>query len=414
MSAGRRDAHGRAERRSGGAAMDAAPHWSFLAGKRIIDLSVLLPGPYATVLLADLGADVVKVEPPQGDLTRFNPRRFAAFNRNKRSVVIDLKSEGGLEQLLALVRGADAVVENFRPGVLDRLGCGWSVLHEVNPQVVLCSLSACGQQGPESRSPGHDLNFLAASGYFAVPGQVDGPVTRPGVRVADMVGGLYAALSLSVALASVEQGGEGQHLDVSLTDAAAACFGPFALSLPGDAPSSQSELVMGDNDLFTTSDGRRIAFAPFEDKFWLAFRKALEDEFPALATPAFDARLSRTSAKREVGVLLATVFAQRPFAWWADRLGRLDVPWTPVVEGPDDLIAMASAQRRGLLVDIETHEGEPMSVPRFPTVFGHGATTPGPPPRLGEHTEQFTSPAGGVRAADDAHGQDVAEVADRG
>lgn len=365
-------------------------HWSFLADRRIIDLSGLLPGPYATVLLADLGADVVKVEAPAGDLARFNDRRFAAFNRNKRSVVLDLKSDEGRAAFLDLARTADAVVEGFRPGVLDRLGIGWDVLHRVNPRLVLCSLSAFGQDGPYAGRPGHDLNFLGMSGFFAVPARTDGVVTRPGVRVADMVGGLYAALSLAVALASVDRTGIGQHLDVSLAEAATACFAPFALSLPEGAPATDSELVMGDNDVFETSDGGRLVFAPFEDKFWLVFRQALAEEFPELATAAYDDRVSRTLGKVEVGRILREVFAQRSLDWWSERLGELDLPWTALVETPEELLDHPVAAARDLFEETTSHTGRSVRQARFPTRFSRGLeSVRSPAPTLGQHTAEL-------------------------
>ncbi|MEV5201576.1 CoA transferase [Streptomyces sp. NPDC053720] len=158
----------------------AAPAWSSLTGKRILDLSRLLPGPYATSMLADLGADVVKVESPHtGDPLRIAPDLFDALNRNKRSITLDLRDEDGRNTFLDLVRTADAVVESFRPGVLDGMGLGFAALHEANPRLVLCSLSGYGQSGPYAQKPGHELNFLGLSGFFTVPGRLDGEITRP-------------------------------------------------------------------------------------------------------------------------------------------------------------------------------------------------------------------------------------------
>ncbi|WP_406015503.1 CoA transferase [Streptomyces sp. NBC_00984] len=240
-------------------AHSAAPAWSSLTGKRILDLSRLLPGPYATSLLADLGADVIKVESPHaGDPLRIAPDLFDALNRNKRSIALDLRDEDDRNTFLDLVRTADAVVESFRPGVLDGMGLGYATLHEANPRLVLCSLSGYGQSGPYAQKPGHELNFLGLSGFFAVPGRLDGHITRPGVRIGDMAGAMHAALALTAALGAET---EGQHIDVSLSESITAWCSLFALPLRDVPDPLEAGLVQGDNDTFTTADGRRLSLA---------------------------------------------------------------------------------------------------------------------------------------------------------
>ncbi|WP_306317033.1 MULTISPECIES: CaiB/BaiF CoA-transferase family protein [unclassified Streptomyces] len=380
-------------------ALGSPPEWSFLNGRRIVDCSELLPGPYASTLLADLGADVIKVERPAGDPTRRSPTRFGAVNRNKRSVVLDLKTGDGCEAFLGLAATADAVVEGFRPGVLDRLGVGWNVLRRVNERLVLCSLSGFGQDGPYADKPGHDLNFLGLSGYFAAPGTVDGGVVRPGVRIADMLGGLYGALSLAVALASVDRTGRGQHLDLSLTEAAVAAAAPFVLGLPDGRPATEADLVMGDNDVFRTADGRELVFACFEDKSWRAFREDLAaefPEFPELATAAWDERAARTSARAEVSGVLRRVFAARPRGWWDERLTALGLPWTPVVADRDELLSHPLLVEREVFGALPDTPGTALPdtpatrYARFPTRFSDGLdTVRRPPPQLGEHTAEL-------------------------
>ncbi|WP_205190303.1 CoA transferase, partial [Burkholderia sp. LMG 13014] len=157
-----------------------APDWSCLRGVRIVDAGQLLPGPHACALLRQLGADVIKVEPPGGDaLRQFGADTFAQFNRGKRSIVLDLKTPDGRARFLELVREADAVVEGNRPGVMARLGLGYDVLAHANPRVVLCSITGYGQDGPYANRPGHDLNFLADAGYWSVPAQLHDTVARP-------------------------------------------------------------------------------------------------------------------------------------------------------------------------------------------------------------------------------------------
>lgn len=362
-------------------------------GMRVLDLSRLLPGGFATVLLADLGADVIKVESPDGgDYGRLvDPATFAALNRNKRSVVIDVRDPAGRETLLRLVERSDAVVESYRPGVLTGMGLGYRRLREANPRVVLCSITGFGQTGPYATRPGHDLNFLALSGFFAVPHRPGESVDRVGVRVADLAGAMYAALSLVVAVAAARKSGEGQHLDVSLHEAAAGWAGPLALPLLGLADPADSPLVTGDNDVFTVADGRRIAFASFEDKFWLVFRKAFAAEFPELDDDRYDRRADRTQARKEIRELLTDVFARRDLAWWCAELSRLDLPWAPVYETPGEFLADEHVAARDLVGVLPgSGTAEPCRQVKFPVRFGAGLDSlRSAAPAHGEHTAEI-------------------------
>jgi crotonobetainyl-CoA:carnitine CoA-transferase CaiB-like acyl-CoA transferase len=389
---------GNSDEASGGGVL---PDWSFLAGKRVVDLSRLLPGPFATSLLADLGADVINVEAPgAGDPIRSAGSRLAALNRNKRSVALDLRHESDRAVFLELVATADAVVEGFRPGVMDRLGVGYPVLREVAPKIVMCSISGYGQSGPYAQKPGHELNFLGLSGFFAVPGRVDGVVTRPGIRVGDLVGAMYAAFALTVALASAERSGHGQHVDVSLTEAVTAWCAPFALSLLDlDDPVGDNSMVHGDNDVFATSDGRLLSLATFEDKFWRGFRTGLAVEFPALDTDAYDGRAARTAAKGKVHELLSAVFAARDYDWWEERLSALNAPWAPVLTSPRQLLADPHIAARKMLASVPNADGEgSWPQPRFPVRFGLGLDTfRRAAPGLGEHTDAILAELASLR-----------------
>ncbi|MEV0370857.1 CoA transferase [Streptomyces sp. NPDC050636] len=373
--------------------------WPGLRDIRVLDMSRLLPGGFATVLMADLGADVIKIESPGGgDYGRLvDPDAFAALNRNKRSVVLDLRDAAARATLLRLVGCSDAVVESYRPGVMEGMGLGYEQLRAANPRVVLCSISGFGQTGPYASRPGHDLNFLALSGFFAVPHRTDGAVDRVGVRVADLAGAMYAAYTTAVAVAAARATGQGQHLDVSLHEAAAAWCGPLALPLLERADPVDSPLVTGDNDVFTLADGRRIAFATFEDKFWLTFRRAFADEFPALTDDAYDRRADRTRAKREVRALLTDVFAQRDLAWWTASLSALDLPWAPVYESADELLDDAHVQDRQLVGTLPASATDrPRRQVRFPVLFGAGLDSlRGAAPGHGEHTDEVLAELGG-------------------
>ncbi|MEU9624469.1 CaiB/BaiF CoA-transferase family protein [Streptomyces sp. NPDC048155] len=366
--------------------------WPGLRGLRVLDLSRLLPGGFATLMMADLGADVIKVESPNGgDYGRIvDPDTFAALNRNKRSVVLDLREKAGRETLLRLVERSDAVVESHRPGVLESMELGYLQLRAVNRRVVLCSITGYGQTGPYATRPGHDLNFLALSGFFAVPHRADGIVDRVGVRVADMAGAMYAALATTVAVSSARTTGEGQHVDVSLHEAAAAWSGALAPPLQEGRPRADSPLVTGDNDIFVLADGRRISFATFEDKFWLTFRQALAAEFPVLADACYDRRADRTRAKREVRELLEDVFAQRDLAWWSAALSGLDLPWAPVYETTAEVLEDEHVAVRGLVGSLPGSATEhPRQQVRFPVVFGSGLDSlRGAAPGHGEHTAE--------------------------
>ncbi|MCX4984330.1 CaiB/BaiF CoA-transferase family protein [Streptomyces sp. NBC_00572] len=373
------------------------PRWSALTGTRILDLSRLLPGPYATSMLADLGADVIKVEDPAGgDLLRFAPPLFDALNRNKRSLTLDLRTDSGRSTFLKLAATADAVVESFRPGVLDNLGIGFDALHAVNPRLVLCSLTGYGQTGPYAAKPGHELNFLGLSGFFAVPGRLDGAPTRPGVRVGDMAGAMHAALALTAALAGDRRDRQGQHIDVSLSESITAWCSLFALPLLGIEDPLAAGLVQGDNDVFTAADGRLLSLATFEDKFWRRLRTELAQEFPEfpeLASADHDRRADRTAARDQVSALLRRVFAARDYDWWHKKLDAIGAPWAPVLTRPAELLTDAQAMARDLFHEPASSPSTPQA--RFPVTFGAGLDTfRQAAPALGEHTQELLAELG--------------------
>jgi alpha-methylacyl-CoA racemase len=205
-----------------------------LEGVRVLDLSRLLPGPFCSLLLADFGADVLKVEDTAaGDYMRWTgptyegaepsaaSAMFLGLNRNKRSIRLNLKDERGRDVFLALVREADVVLESFRPGVLDRLGCGYEAMRAANPGIVVCAISGYGQDSPRRDRSGHDLNYLGLTGMLGLTGERDGPPVQPAGQIADLGGGaLYAAFGILAALRERDRSGEGQLVDVSMTDGA--------------------------------------------------------------------------------------------------------------------------------------------------------------------------------------------------
>jgi alpha-methylacyl-CoA racemase len=267
-----------------------------LKGVRVVDLSTLLPGPLCTLLMAEAGADVVKIERPNGgdEMRTYVPKfgadsvNFGLLNRGKRSVALDLKSGAGLEAALGLIEQADVLVEQFRPGVMDRLGLGYDVLASRNPCLVYCSITGYGQTGPKADVAAHDLNYLAESGLLALCAGGDGAPVLPPALIADIAGGTYPAImNVLFALRQREQTGRGCRLDISMADNLFT-FMYWALG-NGESghgwPKPGGELVTGGTaryQIYRTSDGRYLAAAPLEEKFWQNFTRVIGA--PELAT----------------------------------------------------------------------------------------------------------------------------------
>jgi len=259
-----------------------------LAGILVLDFTTLLPGPLATLMLAEAGAEVIKVEPPGGENMRAHSPHiggqsvaFAVLNRGKTNLTLDLKSERGRAQLAPLLERADVVVEQFRPGVMERLGLGYEHLRAINPRIVYCSISGYGQSGRRAQEAGHDLNYIASTGLLALnPGPIDRPTVPPAL-VADIGGGTFpAVLNILMGLRQRDLTGEGSHIDIAMTDAmftfawhallsgfAGGAFpGPGEDRLAGGSPRYQ---------LYPTSDNKIVACAALEPKFWDGFTKAI-------------------------------------------------------------------------------------------------------------------------------------------
>jgi crotonobetainyl-CoA:carnitine CoA-transferase CaiB-like acyl-CoA transferase len=255
------------ESRSGAASRPEPPaEGALLSGIRVLDLSIWRPGPYATQLLVELGAEVLKVEPPGGDPMRVFPTLFAVLNAGKRAVAVDLKEASVRDAVLERAASADVVIEGFRPGVVDRLGVGDAAVRARNRSVVYCSVSGYGQDGPLRLLPGHDLNYQAWAGVVEPrPGSDDAPVVgRP--PIADLAGGSYAALAISAALVRRERRGEGERIDVSMTDILATWTGALP---PLSMSDGQSLGDLPGYGTFATADGGWIALGVLsEDGAW--------------------------------------------------------------------------------------------------------------------------------------------------
>ena len=373
-----------------------------LASLKILDFSTLLPGPFASMLLADLGADVIHVEAPhRPDMTRLAPPFdgtlsvwHAMLNRSKKSLALDLKAPGATEVVRRLVASYDIVLEQFRPGVMDRLGVGYETLRSVNPRLIYCAITGYGQTGPYRDRAGHDINYLALSGAADLTGRAAArPLPLP-LQVADIGGGSYnAVMGILAAVIHRQVSGEGQQIDVSMFDGAVSWNGINAAHyLAGNSvPERESLRLAGGSfyDYYRTADDRYLAVGGLEPKFMAGFCTALGR--PDLLTPlgaiSSDVQLA---AKREI----ERIIAGRPLADWMALFAPLDVCVEPVLTIPEMVDHPLTAARE-LLVEVEKLEGGTQRQVANPLKFS--ATTPsykhaGAP--LGAHTVEILRAAG--------------------
>jgi crotonobetainyl-CoA:carnitine CoA-transferase CaiB-like acyl-CoA transferase len=363
------------------------PQAAPLAGVRVLDLTRLLPGPLATQHLADLGADVVKIEDTgHGDYA--NPAVRALVNRNKRGLCLDLKQPAGRDVMLRLCRTADAVVEGFRPGVMARLGLGYATLAAANPRIVLCSISGWGQTGPLRDLPGHDLNYAAMAG---VADQMGGLSNLP---VADLLGGtMGAVMGLLAALYDAARSGQGRHVDVSMADGvlAHAVLPLAALNQQGEVPRGGQGALTGGlacYGLYGTSDGRQLAVGALERKFWdaLCERIARPDLAPLhrSGNPATEARLRAE---------LQGLFAGQPLAYWVALFEGSQACVSPVLR-LDETLAHPHFLARGMAVP-----GTPRQLGPAVRMTGFDVPAPRPAPTPGQHSDALLAEAGYDSAA---------------
>ncbi len=367
-----------------------------LAGILVLDLSRLLPGPFLTMILADMGADVVKVEDPRvGDYMRAFPPakgglsgRYLAVNRNKRSMTLDLKSAAGRDALLRMVERADVVVESFRPGVMDRLGVGWDVLSARNPKLVLCSISGYGADGPYADRAGHDLNYIALAGVLAMGAESRGRApAMPGVQIADLAGGaLWSATAILGALVGRDRTGRGAHLDISMTEGALALLAAEIGNMDcGAQPTRATETLNGGlacYSVYKTADDKYLSVGALEPKFWLAFNQAIgrKGNLPELVGPRQD----------ELRAELAAILATRTRDEWVEVLAAHDCCCEPVLE-PDELAAHPLHRARGVFFTIDGGALGPVAQLRTPVGAPEASTLA---PRLGQHSREVLAEYG--------------------
>ena len=370
-----------------------------LKGIKVLDLSRLLPGPLATLVLADMGADVDKVEDTSGgDYLRVMPPHaghgsdatssiFLALNRNKRSVVIDLKKPKGKDALLRLARCYDVVLEQFRPGVLDRLGLSHATLLAENPRLVVCALTGYGQTGPLAQRAGHDLNYLARAGVLGMQGPEGGPPTLPGFQLADVSGGLYAVIGIMGALMERARTGKGSIVDVAMIETAM----PFAIagfgqSFGGQAPKAGGEALAGGiapYQTYATKDGKAMSLAALEPKFWMAFSSGvghavdMSDLIPGPHQVALKDKLR-------------AIFAEKTRDEWVQFARDRDCCLEPVLTAEEARVDEHLVARR-MFFEMPSKWG-PIPMMRTPLTDVDRAHAP--PPGQGEHTDVILREAG--------------------
>jgi crotonobetainyl-CoA:carnitine CoA-transferase CaiB-like acyl-CoA transferase len=313
-----------------------AEPWLPLSGIRVVDFSMFVPGPFCSALLADLGAEVVKVEQPRGDPGRaYVPVQFNTENRNKRSLSVDLKNKNSQKVVERLVRQADIVLEGFRPGVAKRLGIDHETLRKHNPTLIYCSISGYGQTGPWRERPGHDVNYVAAAGALAFPGHWLKPPARSSLPVADMGGGAFAA----VAVLSALHEGKGAYLDLSLFESA---FFWAAMRHSLDPKVDPRAHIFPVNDVFETADGKRLTLGILEEHFWNNFVGIV----PELAVDEFSSDEKRRRNGDRLSAILETTMKARTAADWLRLLEAADVPADLCVT-PGEAMHNAQLEERG-------------------------------------------------------------------
>ncbi|BAS26664.1 CoA-transferase [Limnochorda pilosa] len=386
---------------------------------RVLDLTRVLAGPYATMLLADLGADVVKVERPgTGDETRgWGPpfvgetaTYFLSVNRNKRSLALDLAHPRGREVLHRLARWADVAVENFRVGHQDRLGCSYEELARENPRLVYCSISGFGQTGPRRYEPGYDVLMQGFGGLMSITGSQEGEPVRVGVAVLDLGTGLYAVEAILAALYHRERTGRGQRVEVSLLDTAVTWLTYAAQSFlatgkePGRYGSAHPNIVP--YQAFRGSDGRSFILSVGNDATWQRFARLLDrlEGTDLAGDAAYATNAKRVARRGELVAALEALFARRPAAEWLEHLQGEQIPCGPIHDLAS-LFAEEQVRARALVQEVPYPEALPSALPGAaagrlpllgpaPKLSETPAAVRTPPPALGEHTDEVLAELG--------------------
>jgi alpha-methylacyl-CoA racemase len=361
------------------APLPQAEGWQPLSGIRILDFSMFVPGPFCTSILADLGADVIKIEALNGDPGRgYVPVQFRTENRNKRSISINLKNEQSKEIVARLARQADIAIEGFRPGVAKRLGIDFDSLKKSNSKLIHCSISGYGQTGPWRERPGHDVNYVAAAGALIFPGQWLKAPSRSSLAIADMAGGSFAAIAVLAALHERNVMGKPAQLDLSLFEAA---FFWAAMRHSLDKDVDPRAHLFPVNDIFETSDGKRLTLGILEEHFWQNFVKLA----PELSDAAFGTDALRRQNGDVLSEKLSKIMKQKSAQEWLKLCNEHDIPVDAVLSPAEAAELEQIVARKG----VSKAGGERFAT--FP-VFANGArggSLRRGVPEAGEHTREI-------------------------
>lgn len=362
-----------------------------LEGIRVLDLTRMLAGPYATMILADLGAEVIKIEPPEGDeIRKMGPpfvngesAYFMAVNRNKKSVVLDLRTPHGVEAFEKLSVAADVMIDNFRPGVLESLGIAHPRMRSLNRRLVCCSLSSFGEEGPMRDLPAFDLVIQAWSGAMSVTGEAGRPPARLGIPLGDLAGGMYAAVGILAALVRRGKTGEGERLELSLLDCLAAMTTYLAQyhfadgRVPGPQGSRHESCVP--YGAYLAADGWLVV-GVFTERFWEGFCRALA----WTPDPKWSTNERRVKDRVELEARISSTLVTRPVRHWLERLQAERVPAAPVLS-LDRTLSLEQLLLRGMIVGYTHPVAGPVRTLADPILRGE----PKPSPTLGQHTRDY-------------------------
>ncbi|MHA1631423.1 MAG: CaiB/BaiF CoA transferase family protein [Candidatus Freyarchaeota archaeon] len=373
-----------------------------LEGIIVLDLTRLLPGPFCSMFLGDLGAEVIKIEEPRsGDWTRWNPpfingesAIFMSVNRNKKSVTLNLKSEKGREIFYKLIRKSDVVLEGFRPGVAKRLKIDYETVSKLNPRIIYCSISGFGQNGPYARKSGHDINYIGIGGILALTGEKGKPPIIPGVPIADLGGGgMMGVVGILAALLMREKTGKGQYVDVSMLDGVVSWLSIYAgMYLIGGVATRRGENVLagglGSYGVYETSDGKYITLGMLEEAFWRNFCRAVGrldlENYPYLSP----------EKREELSGIIRQIIRSKTRDEWLKIFGDADVPCGPVNE-IEEVFSDPQVLHREMLMEVEHPKAGKIKQVGFPLKFSEKwSVIRRYPPLLGEHTEEILKELG--------------------
>jgi CoA:oxalate CoA-transferase len=373
---------------------------------RVIDLTLFLSGPYGTQILGDLGAEVIKVEPLDGDNTRHLPPHFigkdsayyCSVNRNKKSVALNYKTAEGRQLLEQMVKTADVFIENLKPGALARYGITPNRMRELNSRLVYCSISGFGQDGPDRLRPAYDMAVQALSGGMSLTGEPGGKPVRSGIPLADICAGMYAVIGILAALEERRNTGVGKLIDIAMLDCQIAMLSYQAAyylasgKVPG--PQGRGHESIPTYRAFTAGDGRDFVICANTDRMWRSLCDVIGK--PELkADPRLSDRTGRYVHRDEIWAVLEAAFLSRPASAWVDEMVKADIP-VGTVNALDRALNSAQASHRGMVMTLRDGSDRTLSVAGNPLKFpeSRDAAAAHFPPRLGQHTREIIGELG--------------------